>query len=149
MLIIEQPNLWSCMPAAFATVTGVPISTLLELIGHDGSEVVFPDLSDPQNRRGFVGQEITRSLLHLGFMFATFECIVPGYLDDEHFYQLEETDFVHEIMRDSIGVLGCIVKSTGRIHAVAWDGHQCYDPTGFIRPLDYYEVQVYYRLGRA
>jgi hypothetical protein len=147
-LIVEAPNLWSCMPAAFATVTGVPIEKILISIGHDGSTIVFPDLPEPLNHRGFIGQEMCRALLEYGFCFATFDAELLGILDDEHYFTESEEHFA-ELLADSIGVIGCRVPSTGRLHSVAWDGHQCYDPTGFIRPLSYYEPLTYYRLGRS
>ena len=146
MKIIQQPNTWSCMPAAFATVTGVPFETLIESIGHDGSAILFPDLDDPLCRRGFLGQELVRASLRFGFLFGTFEANIIGYLDDDHCYEIDEENLL-DIMIDYIGVIGPTVNN--RLHSVAWDGSQCYDPTGFIYPLDRYQVQVYYRLGRA
>lgn len=149
MLICESPNKWSCLPAAFSTCTGIPFSTLLEKIGHDGSEVVFPDLEEPDCRRGFVGQELTLALLDFGFVFGSFESQPIGYLDETHHYALQAAESLPAIMSDSIGVIGCVIKTTGKLHSVAWDGTQCYDPIGFIRPLDFYEVQIYYRLGKG
>ena len=147
MIIVEQPNLWSCMPAAFATATGIPIFSLLESIGHDGSEIIFPDLPEPLCRRGFHGQELSRALLAFGFCVASFESRPFGYLDEEHTFEFNED--LLSIMDDSIGVLGGRVRSTGKLHAVAWDGTQCYDPNGFTHDRNYYEAEIYYRIGRA
>lgn len=149
MMIVEQPNSWSCVPASFSTVTGVPLATLLECIGHDGSEIIFPDLSDPYRRRGFHSQEVIRALVSFGFLFATFEFQPVGFLDETHHYQIEEEEAVLELMADSIGVVAGTVVSSGNLHAVAWDGTHCYDPMGFIYPLDLYKIQVFYRLGRC
>lgn len=148
MLIIESPNSWSCMPAAFATATGVPIERILLAIGHDGSEVIFPDLDDPVCRRGFHPQELCKALLEFHFLFATFERSFIGFLDDLHHWEEDEEQFF-ELLIDSIGVLGVKVRATGQLHAVAWDGLECYDPSGFRRPLEYYEPYVYYRLGKC
>ena len=149
MNIVISPNAWSCLPAAFATATGVPFETLLENIGHDGSEIVFEDRPDPECRRAFTSQEVAIALLDYGFLVGTFESYSSGCLDETHQYELDHSDVVRRIMNDSIGVLGVVVKSTENLHAVAWDGLRCYDPTGFIYPLDSYRVQVYYRLGRC
>lgn len=147
MIIVEQPNLWSCLPAAFATATGIPFDTLIENIGHDGSDVVFPDLPEPLCRRGFHCQELSRVLLRFGFCVASFESCPIGYLDEEHSYDV--TEDLLPIMVDSIGVLCGRVRSTGKLHSVAWDGKKCYDPSGFCHDLSYYEIEIYYRLGRA
>lgn len=40
-------NRWTCLPASFGTVLGLTLGEVFRKLGHDGSEVVFPDLPDP------------------------------------------------------------------------------------------------------
>lgn len=151
MLIVEQPNIWSCLPAAFATATGIPLETLLEKIGHDGSEIMFPDLKDPLRRRAFHTQELVRVLFDLGWIVATFEFESLAIIDEQHIYTVKYPNkeiLIKKILFNSFGVICAIVKSTGKHHAVAWDGKQCYDPTGFIYPLSKYDPLIFLRVEK-
>jgi hypothetical protein len=64
---MRQPTPWSCLPTAFAMTSGVSMKEILEVIGHDGSEICWPDLEEPFCRRGFCVQEIVVAGLILGF----------------------------------------------------------------------------------
>lgn len=54
---------WGCVINSFAYAADIPIQDLLDKVGHDGSQVVFPTLPEPFNRRGFSVGELTRVLL--------------------------------------------------------------------------------------
>jgi len=147
--IVESPNNWSCVPAAFATATGLPFDLLLDKIGHDGSQIIFPDLPEPLCRRGFLGQELAYTLLTLGWLVASYEFAPYGIVDGDHAFEMrwENMDDVKStILRNSIGVIAGIVNTTNRPHATAWDGKKCYDPSGFVYDLDRYTPEIYYRL---
>jgi hypothetical protein len=151
MLIVEQPNVWSCLPAAFATVTGIPFETLLEKIGHDGSEIMFPDLKDPFRRQAFHHQELVRVLFELGWIVSTYEFELQAIIDEQHIRDIKYPDkeaYIKKVLFNSFGVICAIVKSTGKYHAVAWDGKQCYDPTGFIYPLSKYDPLMFLRVEK-
>lgn len=60
---MKQPNRWSCLPTAFALATGHSVQWMFDAIGHDGSEIVWPDLPEPQCRRAFHIQECIFALL--------------------------------------------------------------------------------------
>jgi hypothetical protein len=47
-----------CLARAFAKILQVNIEEMFEEIGHDGSEIIFPELSHPYNRRGFHPREL-------------------------------------------------------------------------------------------
>lgn len=57
---------WSCTTCAFANLLGVTQEEFEENIKHDGSEVVYPQLQEPRNRRGFNDQELVDSCLNFG-----------------------------------------------------------------------------------
>jgi len=150
MIIQTSPNNWSCVPYAFATATGIEVTTLLDTIGHDGSEIIFPDLEEPFCRRGFLGQEVVLALYSLGWLASEFQFEPFGFYDDTHAFTIEYSSDMKKslsnLLENSIGVVCGAIKTTGKQHAVAWDGKQCYDPTGFIYPLDRYDIYVYYTL---
>src|SRR5688572_18522714 len=68
-----KPNPWSCSITAFAMAIDRPVQELVDLIGHDGSEVVFKGYPEPTNRRGFHFQECIEACLHLGFAVTPIE----------------------------------------------------------------------------
>ena len=47
MELQQRPEPWMCMPLAFAMALDMPVADLLAAIGHDGSEIVFPNLPEP------------------------------------------------------------------------------------------------------
>jgi len=146
MVIKVQPNRWTCIPAAFATLLDMEIQTLLELVGHDGSEIIFDDLGEPYKRRAFLVQEFSLALWSLGYFVGDFLARPIAYTDQDHWYELKyhNSDVVFkEIMFNSIGVI--LGKTqTENAHATAWNGEKCYDSTGFIYPLEKYEIYSYH-----
>ena len=61
------------MPLAFAMALEIPVVELLEELGHDGSELVFPNLPEPACRRGFHIQELVHVALRHGFALTPVE----------------------------------------------------------------------------
>ena len=147
MIIREQPNRWSCTVAATATVLDIDISTLVEAIGHDGSEIMFPDLPEPLNRRAFNLQEIGFALWRLGFYFGHFDFIPLSILDTDHIYEVHYDDVekrFQDLMSRTVGV-GCgRILNLDKTHAFAWNGQKCYDPTGFVYPLSRFELYSFH-----
>lgn len=70
-----KPNKWSCEITAYAMATNKPISEFIRLIGHNGSEVIWPSLQEPMCRRGFHHQELIMASMLLGFTVTPFELI--------------------------------------------------------------------------
>ncbi len=52
--MLTDPQVWSCLPLAFAKALDVPFEHFIKTIGHDGSELVY---TNKQYRRGFHIQE--------------------------------------------------------------------------------------------
>lgn len=52
-----KPERWLCMATAFAIALELPLEDFLFLVGHDGSDILFPELPEPQCRRGHHIQE--------------------------------------------------------------------------------------------
>ena len=47
MRLLRKPERWMCLPASFAMVLDLPLGDIFREIGHDGSQVVWPDLLEP------------------------------------------------------------------------------------------------------
>ncbi len=68
--MLLEPQLWSCLPQSVATAMEIPFKTLIEKIGHDGSEFVY---NDKTFRRGFHIQECIDVATELGISFVPIE----------------------------------------------------------------------------
>lgn len=125
-----QPNPASCLLTSFAMVLGVPAAELIEQIGHDGMEVIFPDLP-PQSTdryRGHHIQELIYALDQREYAIVQIEPI-PVSQSGEATYQHGQNPFLEPAMLKYSGV------TTGRNvrnneHAVAWSAinKRSYDP---------------------
>lgn len=128
----RQPTGWSCLATSFAMALDLPVSALMDLVGHDGSEIVWPSLADPICRRGHHPQEMVLAAHGLGFSVTPFEAYpssigAPGVEPFLVPMRGEADDRMRAIMSDATGVLtGTDWK--GRRHAVAWDGRRMLDP---------------------
>lgn len=147
MEIRVQTTRWSCVAAAFATVLDMDLETLIEAIGHDGSEIMFEDLPEPLCRRSFNLQELGLVLWARGYIVGHYDVEPLAIIDEDHIYNLsyENCDArFAEIMDNTVGV-GCgLIRGTEKTHAFAWNGISAYDPTGFIYPLSRYELYSYH-----
>ena len=66
MRLLRKPERWMCLPASFAMVLDLPLAAIFEEIGHDGSQIMRPDLPEPTCRRGFHPQELIHVCLSHG-----------------------------------------------------------------------------------
>jgi hypothetical protein len=140
-----KPNRWSCTPTAFAMVLGVPVSHLLEWTGHDGSEVLFPDLPEPAHRRGHHIQELIEVCLWLGYSVTPIELFpqiaatpqrTGGLVFPDHraevviFGNSPEVNWrrFNLTISSGRGVITGMGHNCG--HAVAYDCGTIYDPDG-------------------
>lgn len=127
----KQPNRWSCMPTAFSIVTGIPLPRIIAEVGHDGSAIIFPELSEPRCRRGFHPQELVSAILKLGYAATEIEAHprLGRYGDTEGIdvYPDPEARMLEHLYNHS-GVIGGIGRGSVP-HAAAWDGNRVYDPT--------------------
>ena len=131
MILQQTKNAWSCLPTAFAIAFGCPVDNLIESIGHDGSEIVWPRYFEPMRRRGFHIQEIIHVLYQLGTTvtpieaysrLAPTESVQPRLIDN--------TEIFERIVRTTRGVLTGATARCG--HAVAYDHGIICDPRGHV-----------------
>jgi hypothetical protein len=113
----------------------MPIADLLAAIGHDGSEIVFPNLSEPLCRRCFHIQEPIQVALARGFavtpveLFPVLQPTEGGphktvLYADNNWRRFEET------IRASRGVIDGRGVRFG--HVVAYDHGRICDPKGSV-----------------
>lgn len=142
-----QPNRWSCSVAAAAMIMDVPIADVIERIGHDGSEIVFPDLPFPGCYAGFDIQEIIDVALHFGWSVTGVESRPHVTNDGKQTRELFSEEKVVARMGKYFDLFSGVVvgKSAGRWwHNVAWDheSQTWYDPAGPILPRENPPIKI-------
>lgn len=121
----------------------IPLKEMIRRIGHDGSEVLWPELKRPW--RSFHIQECIQVAYTLGYSVTHFEkefySTPNGVL---HYAQHGEFEIKQGVL---LGI------SNGVHHAVGVDGRMIYDPNRDVRyPLDsfqwtdFYSVDLIFRL---
>lgn len=131
-----KPNRWSCSITAAAMVLRTPVAQLLERLGHDGSEIVFPELPDPARRRGFHSQELIHIAWYLGYTVTPMELFpmiapsegtgsIPVIFEGD---QNNNWKRFIDIINNSEG----IIEGRGKTwrHTVAYFNGMIYDPDG-------------------
>lgn len=152
MELMPQPNRWSCLPTAFCMVSGIRYEYLMDLIGHDGSEIIFPDLDEPVRRRSFHIEEIQYAALSCGFFLVPYVPLIHYALDKQ---EIKEFEFFKQFalvleVTDGIMLGEPIHKTTG--HAVAWSSSQglIYDPNGTKYPGEgNFTIETFYGVKRC
>lgn len=127
-MLRKQPNSWSCFPTAFSYILGVDVADLITILGHDGSENLWPQFNPPRCYRGWHIQELVKASLSLGYAVIEISRVmssapshnVPDYVnpDIEYFFWT---------LANSRGVLP-VVTQQGNGHALAYDHNILYDP---------------------
>jgi hypothetical protein len=116
----KQPNKWTCYPTAVSILTGIPIQTIIETIGHDGSKEL---IEDGVSGCGFTGPEMSIALIKLGWTLTE----ILGNLQVPNYPNLDEIfAFLRRYSDNAI----VSIALEGRDHALAWDVHNdiLYDP---------------------
>lgn len=144
--MIFQNNRWSCLPTAWSYVIGWPVWSIIKAIGHSGDEILWPNLPEPNCRKGFHPQELIYLGDRFGFVTTTFEPIAalisPG--GDEPAV-IQFGDRFEKILEESNGVLTGEIH--GQRHSIAWLNGKVLDPSeGRLKSLDDFQIQTYYRI---
>lgn len=147
METLVQPNSWSCFPTALAMVARVPLEDVLRIIGHDGSDILYPQYTtDPYPRRAFNSQDIMYAGLKLGIALVPFD---DFYYEptgkDEGGIQHSCKEITDKLCLTHDAVI--IGEMRGSNHAVAWNsGRQLiHDPsTGTRYPSSLFKPDAFY-----
>ncbi len=140
MKLLRSSQTWGCILTSAAMVLDCTERELIQLIGHDGSEIIFPELCKPACHKGFHVQEIVLAALKLEIALIRFESRPVQTPDHKNFYELTNMYNFEDFIQQRIGIL---VGSTTRYgHAVAWDGVKIYDPRGRIYRLSDCKINI-------
>jgi hypothetical protein len=131
MRVLTQPSRWSCLPTAFATAIGISAEEFINRIGHDGSEIVWPELPEPRCRRGFHTQECIRAAWTAGYSVTPVEYsprLAPG---DVPSIEIDNIGFFKACLQVTTGVITGVVGHNGSAkgHAMAYEQGIIVDPT--------------------
>jgi len=129
-------------------VLGVSVEWLIEKIGHDGSEVWWPRLPDPQSRRGFHIQELIDIAFTCGFAVTPFEAwpVSRGETCIPVPLRIPAEQRIYSIATGRPGV-ATGVNGKGVPHAIAWDGSKVLDCAGRITRLEDFGLQVFWAVS--
>lgn len=125
---------------------------VLEAVGHDGSDIVWPDLPEPVRRRSFHIEELQYAAYYFGYHLVPFVAAVehepvPDSLS--HIVDLRGKFQIALHKYDGV-LLGNYVGSPNR-HAVAWNAKEklIYDPSGRITDIDGFSIWCFYATIRS
>ena len=136
MKLQVQPNRWSCFATSVAMVLDIPLDKFFRLVGHDGSENIWPNKKDPHRRRGIHPQEAMLACAKLGYSMVPLERN-PFVMD----YDPGACEICHckriKVIQAPFDHLLPLTQGVMRFgsHAVAWDGKNIFDPNGTVRML--------------
>ncbi len=133
-----KPNRWSCSVTAFAMALRVPVQQLIEELGHDGGEIIFPDLPEPMCRRGFHSQELILAAWRHDFACTPLE-LFPQIQSNcgQHTYRVGMEDHLcWARFIAAIQVTFGVLQGPGRhcLHSVNYRHGQIWDPDGYQYP---------------
>lgn len=129
MILLKQPNDWSCGLTSLSMLLGIREEILIKKIGHDGSEIILPELGNrPAAHRGFVLDELQDVCISRGYCLAQINA--SPTLDSRSVYTEEDADkrLQHQMTNNPGLIEGAY--SLDRPHMVAWDGTRVFDPSG-------------------
>lgn len=150
MILQRQPNRWSCLLTSFSMVLEVEESTLIDKIGHDGSDILWPQLPEPHCRRSFSIHELIKVSYQFGFHVvptAAKYFTMPDY-DVEPKTFTTPKEHLDEIMRRHDGVITGWTKNKKR-HAVAWNRELVFDPAGVKYSKEDFVIEVFWAITKA
>jgi hypothetical protein len=70
---LKKYQLWGCMATSFAMAYDMTLDEFYQSVGHDGSEIVYPELPEPMRRRGVHPNECVLVGLQNGCAVTPFE----------------------------------------------------------------------------
>jgi len=135
-----------CLLYAAAMVLGESPYNLIQEIGHDGMDVVWPKLSPPMCYRSMHIQEIIDCFVARGFGLMPVEhkpLQAPGEGSTPiSTFNNSDERFYHHIEGHDAILIGRKLHSSDYGHAWAWchKSQTCYDPNGFLSKLSDYII---------
>jgi hypothetical protein len=135
------------MITALAMTLDIPVSELVEDVGHDGSEVIFPLLKEPMCRKGFHSQEIVRLAFKSGFAMTPFE-LFPTIMANDHSttHKVWDETYSRAFFMGAVNSTSGILEGRGTSckHAVHNSCGTLYDPdpNGTVYPFSFQDCEA-------
>lgn len=144
---MKSPNGWSCLPCSFATVLGVTLEEILEYVGHNGSDIMWPELPEPKCRKGFHIQEMISFSFEKGRTVTPFEPVplsipVEGAKPCIITFRYGAQNRMNSLLTGRNGVL------EGNGHAVAWYNGIIHDPALGINRLEDFPIRRFWLISK-
>lgn len=154
MNLIKQKS-DQCLLVSTAMLLDVEPEKLIHEIGHDGTEIWFPDRVGSPRQRSFHIQEIIDCCLSRGYGLTPIEMVLrsapenpkPGEVRELYDLEFCIKRFLGAI-RDRPGLMICQIRGHSVGHACAWDGKKVYDPLGKTAELEDYEISEMWLLTK-
>ena len=134
MRLQTSPNAWSCLPTSLAMVIDKPLKDIITVLGHDGSEILWPNIEKPDCYRSFTIPEMVFVALHFGYCLLEVidsVTIQPTSECEEKIIFLPTKNFTNTLLKEYNALL-LGESENGVPHAVAWNckRHVIFDPRG-------------------
>ena len=143
MRLIKQPNSWSCTFAALAMLLDAPLFEIYDWVGHDGSKIIHPELTDPASRKGLHIQECIDILHCFGHSMTPIEVEPWQTADGINEFKIEKwalflnnTTRLQYYLKHNSGLLVGKAKKYWHTMAFDYETQRVYDPNGTIYPFD-------------
>ena len=136
-------NSWSCLLDSFAFAFSISPYKLLDIIGHDGAEIIWPGLPDPLCRRSFHPQEFVRAGLLLDYAVIGLE--KETYQVPVDYLQPYKTEYIiSEYLQRYNGVLTGTCLTRNVRHAICWQNCVIYDPATICSKIEQFNIETFW-----
>ncbi len=136
----------NCLAVASAMALGLEYKELIKRIGHDGREIIFPELPEPGKRRAHHLQEIIDVAIDMGIAVTPIEALPYSTPDGIKVFGINFK--IKRFRNHLIGCRGIItgMKKTWR-HAVYWDGEFAFESPSTYHSYEnlYMDIDCFYR----
>jgi hypothetical protein len=121
----------------------VPLQAILDIVGHDGSEIIWPRLPEPLRRRSFHIQEMIHICRKAGYAVTPFEGEACLAQSGEQPYRIDLKSQFEEVLLTCLrGVITGRGKRGNIPHAVAWNGSKVYCPSGEVYGIEEFTIDT-------
>lgn len=125
---------------------------MLARLGHDGSEILFPEQPDPERRRAFHPQEMIDVAESVGVAITPIEgapTLLPRSVSGPAYpVDLDNIERFQRYLEGQAGVLTGL-NLRDRPHAVVWDGEYLWDPAdGKRHGIHVFRTEIFWRAAR-
>lgn len=126
MNFIRQRFRWECAAASTAMLCGATIQEVIDFCGHDGSDVVLPNLPTPMCHRGFAMEEMVDFALTKGIGLVQVNAFPVVTPDGEHERDLWSEAYCEERMQSYLEyhtglLIGRVKSPSANWHVIVWD----------------------------